>query len=131
MFEAEVGKAIAKLRGSRTRREVAKKAGIHSTAWSAHERGRRQPRRKTLQKILKGLGCTPEQFEEEVCRQLADRLAAKAPKPPAPGAGKPSTQGEATEHEQAMAHHFTAFSALLQEEFVARLVKALHPDSSD
>lgn len=139
MFEIEVGKAIAKLRGSRTRREVARKAGIKPAAWSVHERARRQIRPRTLGKILKGLGCTLEQLELEVFRQLADRFAAKllgqtallAEPAPQHGAATDSSTRPIHEHAQAAAHHYAAYSILLQESLAAQIARALRSDSSE
>src|SRR5262245_51432156 len=134
MFEREVGQAIAKLRGSRTCRAVAKKGKIHSSAWSAHERGKRQLRRVTLGKILKGLDCTQEQLEEEAFRQLEVRFGAKRQGPPALAPESSPQYGEGIDpatrplltHAYGAAHHFTLFAVRLME----RLVKALRPDSS-
>jgi hypothetical protein len=138
MFEAEVGKAIAKLRGSRTRRAVARQGKIASSAWSRHEGGEKQLRRETVKKILKGLGCTKEQLEEETFWQIAARFAPGLERRPALAAEASSRSGEGVdpstrplhEHAQAVAHHVTLFSDLLLERLAARLGKALPPDSS-
>lgn len=59
----ELGLAIAYLRGDRTQTEVAQEAGINPATWSLYEAGRRQPREASLERVLKGLGCTRLELE--------------------------------------------------------------------
>jgi transcriptional regulator with XRE-family HTH domain len=71
----DLGDAIRKLRGRRPQKEVAEKAGIDPTTWSAYEHGERPPRtRKRFEQIARGLGCTPDRLDEVTWECRNDRL---------------------------------------------------------
>ncbi len=75
MIEHELfAAALTELRGERTQREIARAAGIHQSAWSCYEAGKRLPREDQRQQIFAALGCTPEDFELALWRVLSKRL---------------------------------------------------------
>ena len=68
--------AIRRLRGERTQKECAERAGIDPSTWSAYEKGQRQPRtQERLDQIAKGVGCTPDRLEEVTWECRNERLA--------------------------------------------------------
>lgn len=74
------GQAVTALRGRRTQREVARRAGIDHTSWSFYERGMRVPRAKNYQRLLFGLRCTHQELTEQAwrlhyCQQADQRVA--------------------------------------------------------
>lgn len=70
----DVGNAIARLRGDRTQRQVAQQGDLPPAQWSVYESGSRLPNPTTLEKILKGLGCTEEILLEETLKMRTRRL---------------------------------------------------------
>jgi transcriptional regulator with XRE-family HTH domain len=71
--------AIRRLRGGRTQKECAERAGIDPSTWSAYEKGLRQPRtQERLDQIAKGVGCTPDRLEEVTWECRNERLAKEA-----------------------------------------------------
>ncbi len=70
----DVGRAMARLRGSRTQSQVAEQGGLPAAQWSVYESGRRLPSAETLAKILKGLGCTEEILHDETLKARTRRL---------------------------------------------------------
>lgn len=70
----DLGEAIRDLRGSRSQKQVARRAGICPAAWSLYESGRRRPREETLAKIVRSLGCTRLDFETRVWQFRRRRL---------------------------------------------------------
>jgi transcriptional regulator with XRE-family HTH domain len=79
MLEArDVGRAMERLRGDRTQRSVAQRAGINRSSWSSYEAGRRMPTPDTWGKIVAGLESTTVQFDHAVMQAWAERLAAGA-----------------------------------------------------
>ncbi len=95
MLEArDVGRAMERLRGDRTQRSVAGRAGINRSSWSSYEAGRRMPTAETWSRIVAGLETTMEQFDRAVQRAWAERNAepesgpAPGPETAAPPAGE-------------------------------------------
>lgn len=75
MLEAsDVGRAMERLRGDRTQREVAKRAGVNRSSWSSYEAGRRMPGADTWTRIVRGLDCSQEDFDRAVLRAWRERL---------------------------------------------------------
>jgi transcriptional regulator with XRE-family HTH domain len=70
----EIGRAIAYLRGGTSQAEAARQAGIHRASWSLYEAGKRIPREQTIERIVKGLGCSRLELEETVWRIRRERL---------------------------------------------------------
>jgi len=90
MLEArDVGRAMERLRGDRTQRAVAGRAGINRSSWSSYEAGRRMPTGETWAKIVVGLESTMAQFDRAVMQAWEERLreARDAAAGDAPGAG--------------------------------------------
>ena len=75
MLEAsDVGTAMERLRGDRTQREVARRAGVNRSSWSSYEAGRRMPGAETWRRIVHGLECSQEDFDRAVLRAWRERL---------------------------------------------------------
>jgi transcriptional regulator with XRE-family HTH domain len=71
----DLAEAIKRLRGGRSQKEVAEKAGIDPSTWSAYEQGERPPRtRERFEQIARGLGCTPDLLEEVAWECRTQRL---------------------------------------------------------
>ncbi|HEX2253710.1 MAG TPA: helix-turn-helix transcriptional regulator [Thermoanaerobaculia bacterium] len=81
---ADVGRAMERLRGDRTQREVARRAGIHRTTWSSYESGSRLPSRRSQEKIANGLGRTLDDLDRAILQECERRLAPDAPEPERP-----------------------------------------------
>lgn len=84
MLEArDVGKAMERLRGDRTQREVAGRARINRSSWSNYEAGRRMPSASSWPRIARGLGCSEADLDLAVLRAWGERLAEAegAPRP--------------------------------------------------
>lgn len=118
MFErADLAAAIKKLRGGRTQKEVAQRAGIDETAWSLYENEARQPTLRSLEKIALGLGCTVSRLEEEIWearkRRLAEVQALAAQKDAA--ADPDPLRHQLREHLAGIAHHVHEILLLVQE----------------
>ncbi len=78
MIEHELfAAALTRLRGERTRRELAQVAGIHAGTWSQYEAGRRLPRETQTRQMLDALGCTSEALELALWTALSDRLRSR------------------------------------------------------
>jgi transcriptional regulator with XRE-family HTH domain len=85
MLEArDVGRAIERLRGDRSQREVARRAQINRSSWSLYESGRRMPDTRSWPKIARGLDTTPQQFDVAVAREWLRRVQGDARPAPVP-----------------------------------------------
>lgn len=72
----DLASAIKQLRGDRSQKEVAEKAGIDPSTWSLYEAGERVPRNwERFRQIAYGLGCTPERLEEVIWEHRNKRIA--------------------------------------------------------
>lgn len=79
MLEArDVGRAMERLRGDRTQRSVAQRAGINRSSWSSYEAGRRMPGPDTYPKVARGLGCSEDELDQAVLRSWSERLREEA-----------------------------------------------------
>ncbi|HEV8578668.1 MAG TPA: helix-turn-helix transcriptional regulator [Thermoanaerobaculia bacterium] len=79
MEPRDLARAVKKLRGVRTQREMAEKAGIDPSTWSAYEKGKRLPRsRDRLEQIAQVLGCTLDRLEEVAWECRNERLREEA-----------------------------------------------------
>lgn len=98
MFEvADTAAAIRKLRGDRTMREVARGAGVSPSGWSTYEHGKRRPRPPMIERIARGLGCTPAELEEQAWVQRRLRLEAQGADRAAGAADPDAGHGDATD----------------------------------
>jgi transcriptional regulator with XRE-family HTH domain len=70
-----LGRAIRRLRGFRTQREMAKAAKLKASAWSEYETGSRVPRGKNLARVVAALGVDGRTLEKEVIEVSSQRLA--------------------------------------------------------
>ncbi len=119
MFErVDLAAAIKKLRGGRTQKEVAQRAGIDETAWSLYENEGRQPTLKSLAKVAHGLGCTMARLEEEIWearnRRLAEAQTLAARKDLA---GEPDPlRHQLHEHFAGIAHHVHEIMLLVKDQ---------------
>lgn len=79
MESRDLARAIKRLRGARTQRELAEKAGIDPSTWSEYEKGNRLPRsQERLEQIAKVLGCTFDRLEEVAWECRNERLREEA-----------------------------------------------------
>jgi len=87
-MEERTGNLLKLLRIVRrlNQRELADRAGVHSTTISAYEAGTVEPNETTIRKVLAGLGCTPLDLEmvDEFCRVFRLRRPDAEPAPPDP-----------------------------------------------
>lgn len=116
MFErVDLAAAIKKLRGGRTQKEVAQRAGIDETAWSLYENEARQPTLRSLEKVAHGLGCTVTRLEEEIWearnRRLAEALAARK----GPAEEPDPLRHQLREHLAGIAQHVHEILLLVQD----------------
>lgn len=75
MLEArDVGRAIERLRGDRSQREVARRAQINRSSWSLYESGRRMPDPRSWPKIARGLDLSAQQLDVAVAREWLRRV---------------------------------------------------------
>ena len=82
MLEArDVGRAIERLRGDRSQREVARRAQINRSSWSLYESGRRMPDPRSWPKIARGLDLTAQQLDLAVAREWLRRVQGNDPRP--------------------------------------------------
>ena len=65
---------MERLRGDRTQRSVAQRAGINRSSWSSYEAGRRMPGPDTYSKIARGLECDEDDLDRAVVRVWNERL---------------------------------------------------------
>ncbi len=56
------GEALIRMRGERSQRFIARKAGVPNGTYCQWERGKRAPRDSQIPKILQGLGCTQDEL---------------------------------------------------------------------
>lgn len=108
MFGKEdLGRAIKKLRGSRTQKECAEVAVVSPSAWSIYEGGDRMPRAAMFAKLARGLGVDPKALEEAAWAERNQRVAngnAEGQPAAVPAAREPLRRA-VSEHTQAIAHH--------------------------
>jgi len=80
----DLASAIKQLRGTRSQKEVAEKADIDPSTWSLYEAGKQGPRtQERFEQIARGLGCTPERFEEVIWEHRNQRVAREEERPQA------------------------------------------------
>jgi transcriptional regulator with XRE-family HTH domain len=127
MLEArDVGRAMERLRGDRTQRSVAGRAGINRSSWSSYEAGRRMPTPETWSRIVAGLETTMVQFDRAVQRAWAERNAEAEGRPaPGPAAAAPPA-GEHLQISAEEALELVACSGRLQD-LGKRLLDRLGP----
>lgn len=76
MFDPQdFASALKELRGSRTQKEVAERAGLDPATWSAYERGSRVPRPERLEQVARGLGIDVVSLQAAVLERSTRRLA--------------------------------------------------------
>lgn len=85
----DLARAIRKLRGGRSQKDLAEKAGFDSSTWSVYEKGDRLPRHQDrFVQIARALGCTLERLDEVIweCRneRVQEEQAQAAAPAPAP-----------------------------------------------
>lgn len=113
----DLGRAIKRLRGSRTQRECGEVAGISPSAWSLYESGSRMPRKGMFARLAKGLGVEPPVLEEAAWEERNQRLAAEDPagrptEPPGFAEREPLLRA-VSEHTQAIAYHLNQLVLLI------------------
>lgn len=69
-----LGEALVRLRGHRSQRQVAKRAGVPTGTWCQWEKGKRQPRDSQIEKILIGLGCSFDDLTLTIWRIQTERF---------------------------------------------------------
>jgi len=112
----DLGKAIQRLRGDRTQRVCAERAGISASSWSLYESGARNPRKSMRERISRGLGLEPQVLEEAAWKVWSDRLAAatgeKTAEAGGGAAGDPLLQA-IDEHVNGVAYHLRELALLM------------------
>jgi transcriptional regulator with XRE-family HTH domain len=97
----DLARAITKLRGERSQKELAEKAGFDSSTWSVYEKGDRLPRHQDrFVQIARGLGCTLERLDEVIweCRnERVEEEQAQAAAPAQAPAASPSLLATGTD----------------------------------
>ena len=73
-YRQALSRTIKALRGQRTQREVANKAGIPTSTWCKIEQGRQLPRDTTFERIADALGCTVGQLEQLVSESTWEEI---------------------------------------------------------
>jgi transcriptional regulator with XRE-family HTH domain len=71
---SDFAKTLTRLRGSRTKAQCAREAGISANAWTHYEKGRRMPTEASRVRLAKGLGVTLAKLEEELLVSRNQRL---------------------------------------------------------
>ena len=99
-----IGEAIVRLRGHRSQRSLARRAGVPSGTWCQWERGRRRPRDTQIPKLLKGLDCTEDDLTVMIWRVTGEKLKLKG------------SDSEASVH-KALADHQRQITALMRKNF--------------
>ena len=105
-----IGEAIVRLRGHRSQRSVAKRAGIPTGTWCCWEKGKRRPRDSQIPKLLKGLDCTEDELTVMAWQIQGEKLKLK-------GSAIESTSFDA------LAEHQERITDLLREN-----IRNAHPD---
>jgi transcriptional regulator with XRE-family HTH domain len=70
----DFAQTLKRLRGSRTKAQCAREAGINANAWTHYEKARRMPNPATSSLLAKGLGVTLAKLEEELLVSRNKRL---------------------------------------------------------
>jgi transcriptional regulator with XRE-family HTH domain len=71
----DLGKAIQRLRGDRTQKICAERAGLSPSSWSLYESGDRNPRKDMRVRIAHGLEVDPQALEETAWQIRSERLS--------------------------------------------------------
>lgn len=66
LIKMDLATALKKLRGSRTQKEVARRAELSPSTWNQYEKARRLPKEESWPKLARGLGCSEEELWDEV-----------------------------------------------------------------
>lgn len=73
LIKVDLATALKKLRGSRTQKEVARKAELSPSTWNQYEKARRLPKEESWPKLARGLGCSVEELWDEVVTAYQER----------------------------------------------------------
>jgi transcriptional regulator with XRE-family HTH domain len=114
----DLGKAIQRLRGDRTQRACAERAGISASSWSLYESGDRVPRKSMRERISRGLEVDLRTLDEEAWRVRNERIAADETAAKSAAAAVAETvpdpiQNAIEEHVNGVAHHLRELALLL------------------
>lgn len=74
LLAEDVGAAIATLRGEKTQKDCARKAGMERSSWNQYEKGRSFPQLQTIERIAHGLGVEVVELTEAVIRAWSLRV---------------------------------------------------------
>jgi transcriptional regulator with XRE-family HTH domain len=104
----DLGKAIQRLRGDRTQKICAERAGLSPSSWSLYESGDRNPRKDMRERIAHGLVVDPQALEETAWQIRNERLSTATGEKPAEAGG--DTSGDPMlraidEHVNGVAYH--------------------------
>jgi transcriptional regulator with XRE-family HTH domain len=111
----DLGKAIQRLRGERTQRVCAERAGISASSWSLYESGARNPRKSMRERIARGLALEPQILEETAWQVWTERLSPSGGKPAEPSGdtgGDPLLHA-IDEHVNGVAYHLRELALLM------------------
>jgi transcriptional regulator with XRE-family HTH domain len=73
LIKVDLATALKKLRGSRTQKEVARKAELSPSTWNQYEKARRLPKEESWPKLARGLDCSMEELWEAVLLAYQER----------------------------------------------------------
>ena len=129
----DLGRAMRRLRAERPQAQVARRGGVRRATWSLWEKGHRAPRERSLERIVRGLGCTRLQLEEMAWQCHKERLSGEPglfPQPwpswglaPAPGPTTlPAPAGPGQEPEDRLLNErrllYLRFASVIEELFL-------------
>jgi transcriptional regulator with XRE-family HTH domain len=104
----DLGKAIQKLRGDRTQKICAERAGLSPSSWSLYESGARNPRKDMRGRIAHGLEVDPQALEEAAWQVRSERLSTATGEKSGEAGGDPASDPmlrAIDEHVNGVAYH--------------------------
>jgi transcriptional regulator with XRE-family HTH domain len=112
----DLGNAIQRLRGDRTQRVCADRAGISASSWSLYESGARNPRKSMRERISYGLGLNLQVLEDAAWQVRSERLAAAGERKTAEAGGEAAGDPllhAIDEHVNGVAYHLRELALLM------------------
>lgn len=73
LIKVDLATALKKLRGSRTQKAVAEKAGLSPSTWNQYEKARRLPKEDSWPKVARGLECSLDEVWDEMVVAYQER----------------------------------------------------------
>jgi transcriptional regulator with XRE-family HTH domain len=73
LIKVDLATALKKLRGSRTQKDVARKAELSPSTWNQYEKARRLPKEESWPKLARGLDCSMDELWDAVLVAYQER----------------------------------------------------------